>query len=348
MERMMKILKCKFLWTVVSCFCSFFLFSSLLSALGVSYLQADHIESLNLYYLQHYDENLDVLIMGSSTVQTGVHPIVLEEEVLEADGTRIVAFNSGQFGGNVLICTEILKDYLGWNRQPPKLIVFGADIHRFSAKGFGKGLYFKYYANQMEILASPKEALISGNFGAMAHGFLRDTSNLLWFVKRSILPDEKSETVGMLIWSKGAVICERSIDDIPRTYTADGRHVRIARWNNFLADYEIADEADKAFRDFIALCKKENIKIVVVNMPMHTKIIEPQNLDAYDTYVEYLVKTCGRSNIRFVNLQEEIDTLGDEEFLNYGHLNRKGAEIVSKYIARNVVIPELQSPHGAH
>ena len=108
-----------------------------------------------------------------------------------------------------------------------------------------------------------------------------------------------------------------------------------------LRDYEIEGVADKAFRQFIRICDKRQIRLIVLNMPVHVEFMETYSKDEYSDFIKYMTTICEKEGIDFFNLQE-CDGLDYSHFKDPIHLNRKGAELISRYIAKEILLPEME------
>ena len=223
----------KFGWTVISCLIFFFLFDYFTNALGLSYFQAGHWQCFNVYMLQnYYEEEPDVLFMGSSSIAMAVYPTVVENEIRDRTGEKVIAYNIGQFGGNPAIDKSILQDILTWSRRHPRLIVLGVDIHRFNKKGFEKTTYYKYYASQAEILGSPKDMFVSGYASDMIAGFLRGTSNFLFWTKTKLFASNVSQKMNQLAPDKGSVAGKEELS----SWTRAEKKRALEDWNELLKE----------------------------------------------------------------------------------------------------------------
>lgn len=336
---MKRIFANKFFWTVTSCLLYFFLFSLLSRLLGLSFWQPDNESTLNLYAFQHSLERPDVVVMGSSRAYAGLSPSIIERQVFQKTGKRIRAFSIAQRGGAIRTDRVIIRDVLKGKKRPG-LILLGVDTRGFNSNNHIQDeIYFKYYATQRDIL-SEDGSITLAELGWRAQGFIRDTSNLLRLVESSPWQSDHKEQLALLTKHHGAIPVERSVADL------DGEELALMKSRLFsvrgeeLKRYEIEGVADHAFKSIISLCDERNIKLVVVNMPVHPEFMDIYRNDERSRFLEYIVPACEHAHVEFANLQEEV-ALDDTEFWDLGHVNKYGAEIIGRYITEELLLPEM-------
>ena len=105
--------------------------------------------------------------------------------------------------------------------------------------------------------------------------------------------------------------------------------------------------ADKTFRKFIALCRERGIRLVVIHMPIRPDMLKEFRYDQYLQFVSYVTVTCRDEDVKFVNLQDSWIPLQKDDYWDRTHVNRRGAAILSRDIAQDIVIPELQQMQEA-
>jgi hypothetical protein len=341
---MKKLLTTKIFWTLVSCILSFFLFGCLSNILKLSYWEPDKADTLGIYQFQNSPEQPDIVIVGSSRARFGLLPEPMAQEVMATTDTDVDIFNLGQDTGGMRISYAILKNVLRGEKRP-RLVLLEIRVWDLNSNSSGvNNAYFKYYANQRDILRSLDKSIFFGGLGPRAQGFLRSISNLLWLAQKNPWQAQYQEKLDLLQENSGAELryVGSSIAEMSEKKRKRFTSLRFHMLEDLMERFQIKGPAEHAFKDFIALCRRRNIKLILLTMPLHP---DDPELNYYRAehleFIEYVSEICAREDIRFLNLQEEGPPLGDEHFGDYDHLNVTGAEIVSTYVSKRILVPEV-------
>jgi hypothetical protein len=342
---MKRILSKKILWTVVFCFFSFFLFDLLEGLLGLSYWKPDKEDTLVIYEFQRGSERPDIVIMGSSRIRFGILPTCMAGALSNTPEEIPDIFNLGQDSGGMRISHTILRDVLQ-GEKCPKLLLLDVKVWGLNSNSSGvNNAYFRYYASQWDIVRSLDISVFSGEFGPRAQGFVRSISNLLWLIRRNPWQASYQERLARLRENKGAEFryAESSLAGMTKKERGRFMGLRFFMLKDLMEDFQISGPAQEAFEDVIVLCRKRNIKLILLAMPLHPDDPEINHYqDEYSVFMTYVTETCNRENIPFYDLQEDGPALSDEHFGDYDHMNTEGAEIVSTYVAENILRPEMR------
>lgn len=340
---MKKILNCKFLWITVNYLLVFVILSFISRALGLSFWQPANTFVLNLYVFQQQSEPPDVVLLGSSRVHTGFLPTVMEKEIYRKTGKQVDVFNLAQSGGGIKTNHLVLRDVLKGEKTPRIILLEAMEFNSV----FHDNVYFEYFAAQRDILLSVNKSILVEGIRPRVRGFVRDASNLLRLVTENPMCREYRRQLDIVKSHKGAIpmpvvhdkskMTQEELDVVNRLSNAAGHYVNWVK-----SDVE-PPAVDKYWEKFIYLCEKRNIRLIILTVPTRPGLVDvPDNAD-HARLFRYFEQADRRRNVRFVVLDEQKLNLTKEDFWDFNHLNSKGAEIVSRYIAEEILVPEIQN-----
>jgi hypothetical protein len=78
-------------------------------------------------------------------------------------------------------------------------------------------------------------------------------------------------------------------------------------------------------------------------MPIRSEYTDQGSKGEHATFLEHISAVCRNENIDFFDLQKERTNLEAIYFYKAHHVNASGAEIVSRYVADNILIPRMDN-----
>jgi hypothetical protein len=279
-------------------------------------------------------------------MKSAVSSLLVRDEIYRKTGRALEIYNLGLNHALIRINYTLLRDVLT-GRKRPTILLLGVEAWGFNFNQQVSNIYFKYYASQRDIVLSLDRSLGMKGVDARARGFIRDTSNLLWLVKRNPWQRRYQEQTEALINNRGGSYggADLPLPDLPPSDRALlKREVRKMFRKELLADYDIEGASDRTFRRFISLCRERDIKLVVLNLPIHPHTLKVYEGNAYRRFTAYVAGACEDEGVRFFDMQEFSDVLDDSHFCDYVHMSTKGSHVFSRHIANTIVLPEIEAP----
>jgi hypothetical protein len=282
----------------------------------------DTLSIVDGYYAEE-DNNMDVIIMGSSNNFCTVDPIVLYDEY------GITAYDFGSPSQQMNMAYLYMKEAL--KTQSPKLIAFEVnylvgdtlDYENISALRWG-------YANMPLTIDKVKSIYeVTGGFNA---DFISYVFPIFFYHSRW---NELSKTDFTYFYSDKTNYSK----GYHNSDTIYEEEVHLENYNSEGEAY--LDERNLAYFDkMVALCRDNNIELVLFKSPR-------EEWYKYDN--EAVKKIADDYNLNFIDYNElycngeiELDTLND--FRDYKHLNDTGAAKVTRhlgnYLKENYDLPD--------
>ena len=103
-----------------------------------------------------------------------------------------------------------------------------------------------------------------------------------------------------------------------------------------LADYEVAGRASEALEQLVASCRKKNVRVILLQVPVYSGIrvlLKPEVIGKYRAFIQRIEGDYG---CRFVDVSERVS---DSMFKDPEHLNSEGGEVFSRTIAEEILLP---------
>ncbi len=292
---------------------------------GLANIQFD----IKWFKLQEYlkdHEGVDVVFTGSSLVNTGIDPDIIQSLVLQYTGQKVGFFNYGTEGLSLpatLATVEILID-----TAHPDVIVLASEMRDYYTES-GQELANNY-------VSSPwvRQRLGYSNFS----GWLSDNSVLLQkaYVLRDWMQEDFPETHQLSV--------RRWHDTSPSGYEPDN-HVmydieepidlsdpQIKAEYDALYGFSVAEERLQALQNIVALCKNTGVQLILLDMPAH-----PTFFGFFGGETEHAKYLDFIQNFAFENDLILIPAMPYENVPLEGwsdriHLNRDGVPVFSAYL----------------
>jgi hypothetical protein len=263
--------------------------------------------------------NADLLIMGSSRAAFHISPQILDTTL------SLNSYNLGLSAWHFDMQYARFRMYLQHNRKP-KYIVHNVDVYGFSKRAdvVDAEQFLPYI--QDTIL----QKTIRGHKGEF--DIYQQKIPLLKYKNQQKIAFEGIFTFFNL----------NSLYDTTTKYK--GYRGNDYTWNQDFerfkkrfpkgAKYTFSKELKQQFYEYLAFCKKENIKVFLVYAPEYYEV------QTYYKNKQELITLCEESALKygcyFLDYSKNPICYNQQYFYNSQHLNKKGAELFSGVLAKNI------------
>jgi hypothetical protein len=286
------------------------------------------------YHLQQYvqqNDGVDVILMGSSLVNTGLDPEVISQETLSQSGQELRIFNFGVEGLTIAPQAAIARILL--QQYQPAVLVYVTEMREYMG---GVGV-----KDEQRFLASPWVQYRQGNFNPL--GWLVDRSQALqtlltyrnWM--RTDFPDSlqlylaRNKTT-----TTGGYEPENAVGknlDVPPDPTDPAEAKTFSTFGN----YQIDSARLEDLKGLLSLGKASGIEILLVEMPVHPTFYDYAGGEqVHRDFQAVIAAETGSSGMVFIPA-ETCPDIPLEGRANRWHLNRTGAPFFSRCLASSLV-----------
>ena len=307
----------------------------------------------------------DIIIVGSSRALRGVEPSSLEKELLNKGFKDLSVFNLGLDGATAKVVNLQITQILP-RPQLPLMIIWADGLRAFNSSrnditydeitastGYkqiqqnlkDKGINPDPLQINREItdnLSSPIAQAFTNIFAttnnrqdvrsSLVKSFDRNTHMLS--NSEAIIAATTPETTAALD-KQGFVAFDVVFD--PKTYFQKYPQVP----GDYDLDYRNFDTSGSqfdAFANVVDFCRRNNIQLVVVNMPLHTTYLDPIRTQYEATFNGRMQELSNREGFTYLDLSQSIP-YKSELFSDPSHLNRQGAIAIGQMLAQSSKIP---------
>ncbi len=261
-------------------------------------------------------EDINCLFLGSSMVDAGLEPVVFEDSLNSRLNTHYKCFNFG-FSSSMVEVSGSIGNFFQ-NTRPINLIIWGIspidmDPNFTKTRPIAKMPAFSYF-----------------NGDPTFTGWLYNNFSLPWIV--GSLPHYKNENYRQQLAYYDGILDDRGV----RRITEIGE-IEVGNQPIFLSDYHLNQTDIDAIEKTIYEAKKNGVKIIFVEMPIHPGLY-PYLVDNGDEgYKENFLNPMKafflEQEIPFIETESHItDIVNDSHWVNNYHLNIYGAELFTDYI----------------
>ena len=299
-----------------------------------------------------------ILIVGSSRALRGIEPQALEKSLINKGYKDINVFNLGLDGATARVVNIQLTQILP-PTQLPRMIIWADGLRAFNSNrsdltydeitasnGYkqvqetikNKVANSNPIAAPKEIASTPITESLDLLFTtltnrqqirtALVKKFDRNTQMLS--NSEALIAATMPNTVTALD-SKGFVAFDVTFD--PNTYFQKYPQVP-GDYDLDYRNFETNGSQFEAFANVVDFCRRNNIELLVVNMPLHSTYLD-QSRNRYETtFNGRMQELATREGFTYLDISQAIPTQSDL-FSDPSHLNHKGAIEISKLIAQN-------------
>ncbi|MBD2188873.1 D-alanyl-lipoteichoic acid biosynthesis protein DltD [Pseudanabaena mucicola] len=305
----------------------------------------------------------DVLIVGSSRALRGIEPQTLETALNQKGYQNISVFNFGIDGATAKVVNVQLTEILS-RPQLPKMIIWADGLRAFNSSrnditydeittsvGY-KQLQESLKNNNQPIptkaiaTESPSTDLITQSFSSLltslSHRQEVRTALVKKFDRNTQMLSNSEALVAATMPStvtaldiKGFVAFDVTFD--PNTYFQKFPQVP-GDYDLDYRNFEASGNQFDAFSNVIEFCRRNNITLLVVNMPLHRSYLDSIRTNYEAIFNSKMKELALREGFTYLDLSQTIQNQA-ELFSDPSHLNQKGAVAIAKLIAQNPKIP---------
>ncbi len=274
----------------------------------------------------YYPPKTDMIAIGASHMQTGLNPEVFKEE------TGFSIFNASAMARGFVSTYYIFRELYAKIKKP-RLVIMDIPWEGLDRNNSFSGLGpfdFNYLSrrNKLDYLWRYKPSDVKLFFKTYA--FRR------YSLFHSSLKSEEDFKASVLakfgeIDSLGYCAPPMSLNDSLAARELD----RIQRRFDFKGKLVIEYDKLRGIKDILRFCKKNDIKIVIVETPECNIWREKQHREEYTVFMQSLVDEFGVTYISFNTPDNPI--IGDvSNFVDMDHLNAKGARLWTKQLSKEL------------
>lgn len=303
----------------------------------------------------------EVLIVGSSRALRGIEPKTLEKTLINKGYKNISVFNLGIDGATAKVVNLQITQILS-PAQLPRLIIWADGLRAFNSsrndltyEEITASVGYKQLqetlkntdrnldpiANQNAI-ATTSPSPIAKSFDLLFTTFSKRQEIRTSLVKKfdrnthmlsnseALIAATMPSTVTALD-SKGFVSFDVTFD--PNTYFQKFPQVP-GDYDLDYRNFETNGSQFEAFANVVDFCRRNNIELLVVNMPLHATYLDQIRTQYEATFNGRMQELSLREGFTYLDLSQAILNQADL-FSDPSHLNQKGAIAISQLLAQN-------------
>jgi Protein of unknown function (DUF1574) len=303
----------------------------------------------------------DVLIVGSSRALRGIEPKTLEKSLTTKGYKDISVFNLGIDGATAKVVNLQITQILS-RPQLPRMIIWADGLRAFNSSrsdltydeitasvGYkqlqetlkNNGVSPNPLTNPIE-LSTKSSNPIAQSFDLLFATFSKRQEVRTSLVKKfdrnthmlsnseSLLAATMPSTVTALD-PKGFVAFDVTFD--PKTYFQKFPQVP-GDYDLDYRNFETNGSQFEAFANVVDFCRRNNIELLVVNMPLHTTYLDQIRSRYEASFNGRMQELALREGFTYLDLSQAILNQADL-FSDPSHLNKKGAIAISQLLVQN-------------
>jgi len=315
-------------------------------AVGLKYwMPRINDRTLNIYLYQREKIEPDVLIVGSSKILSGLIPALIDTELTDGLGRRTTTYTVGQLTASFYTNSMVLRDVLASN-HPPEVVIFEASPGALNANHNQLPDAFRYYASISDLIRATPWLTDGKRMSGAASGYFRGFANLALYAHHLAFPHGLTAGLERLLMWRGRIygITTDFPDRLSSIPPQQRRRMidRIARLsrNHYMDRYRIGGAPEAGFYRSCHLARSFGISLVVINPPVTDDYRRLVFSDAVtDEYFRFMAEAERSEGFEFYDLDRGTPKLTEADFLDLGHLNSDGARTLSRYVAREILLP---------
>ncbi len=301
----------------------------------------------------------DVLIVGSSRALRGIEPNILEKELVKKGYKGASVFNLGLDGATAKVVNLQITQILS-RPQLPRMIIWADGLRAFNSNRsditYDEITASTGYKQLQETLKnnglnpepqspniatkpeSPLTQVFNGIFATTANrqevrtsvvkGFDRNTHMLS---NSEALIAATMPSTATALDSKGFVAFDVTFD--PQTYFQKFPQVP-GDYDLDYRNFETTGSQFEAFANVVDFCRRNNIELLVVNMPLHNTYLDVSRSRYEATFNSRMQELALREGFSYLDISQAIQNQA-ELFSDPSHLNQKGAIAIAQMLAQH-------------
>ena len=305
----------------------------------------------------------DVLIVGSSRALRGIEPNILEKALINKGYKGASVFNLGIDGATAKVVDLQITQILS-QPQLPRMIIWADGLRAFNGSrsditydeitastGYKQLQTTQKNNGIIPDAQSPNIANPPANPIAKALDLVFATSAKRQEVRTAVVKNFDRNThllsnsealiaatmpsTATALDSKGFVAFDVTFD--PNTYFQKYPQVP-GDYDLDYRNFETSGSQFDAFANVVDFCRRNNIELLMVNMPLHNTYLDAIRLRYEATFNRRMEELALREGFTYLDISQSIPTQA-ELFSDPSHLNQKGAIAIAQMLAQNPKIP---------
>ncbi|MBW2973166.1 hypothetical protein KY346_02105 [Candidatus Woesearchaeota archaeon] len=260
-------------------------------------------------------ENIDIIFMGASHTKTAINPLIINK-----------SFNFGANAENYILTYYKFRTILNSYTSNIQTVVLPLDLHVFSpylTTRFENDWYWRKYIDFKELANFTNESIFKKEI-------------------KSIFPllDSGSDLIELLMRRKTSKIVKGHILSLERFSNAQNRTQLAANTAKRHLEYSqiIKQDAFLYFKKIIELANRREVTVILIKYPVTKEYFIASKKYIADTeefYKKIVNKIYKYNNVYILDYQKLFFDKNDL-FKDDNHLNKWGAEILSKQVAKDL------------
>lgn len=303
----------------------------------------------------------EVLIVGSSRALRGIDPSILEKTLISKGYKDISVFNLGIDGATAKVVNLQITQILS-RPQLPRLIIWADGLRAFNS-GRTDLTYDEIaastgYKQLQETLknngSNPELASTNNTSDAKALNPVTQAINTL-FATSTKRPEIRASVVKSFDRNTHMLSNSEALlaSTMPSTATAlDSKgfvafdvtfepNIYFQKFPQVPGDYDLdyrnfepSGAQFDAFANVVDFCRRNNIELLVVNMPLHATYLDGIRTRYEATFNRRMEELALREGFTYLDISQAIQNQA-ELFSDPSHLNKQGAIVIAKMLAQN-------------
>jgi len=264
------------------------------------------------------NKNPKIVILGNSLVRDAISPKILTYKLNMMENEIL---NLGVSAGTYFLDYKVLQSL----NQKPEQIILQIDLNRFINDDIFSSYYFIKLSNFDDLQSLPANFSYSKYLKNII--FKSYASSDIWH--RYIFQRNESEKIGTILPKD-----ELGQFDVygDREFLNEGSY-SIESYINAVEKISNSNNLHY-FKKICQYSKSQNIDIVLVHLPLNYSKSNENINQSLDEYFKFLASVCNANQVLFNNIDFNFNL--NNVFLDYGHLNNKGAEEYSESFSEDI------------
>jgi len=307
----------------------------------------------------------EILIVGSSRALRGVEPSTLEKALFNRGYKNLSVFNLGLDGATAKVVNLQITEILS-HPQLPRMIIWADGLRAFNSsrsditydeitassgyKQLQKTLKDKEVNPDLPVINKDVNSTVSSPINQVLSSIF-STATKRQDVRNSVVKSfdhnthllSNSEAIiaatspntAAAIDKQGFVAFDVTFD--PKTYFLQHPQVP-GDYDLDYRNFDITGSQFEAFNNIVDFCRRNNIQLLLVNMPLHSTYLDPIRTRYEATFNDRMQELSQREGFTYLDMSQSIPNQS-ELFSDPSHLNKQGAIAIAQMLAQNPKIP---------
>lgn len=313
------------------------------------------------WYVTNQGRSPDAIIVGSSRALRGIEPRTLEK-VLAAKGYKnINVFNLGIDGATAKVVNLQITQILS-RPQLPRMIIWADGLRAFNSKRnditydeITASIGYKRLQESLKngdgnsaIASEPNSKITNPLASVISNVFITNAKrqeirtsvvksfdrNTNLFSNGDSLVAATRPTAVTAIDPKGFVAFDLVFD--PDTYFQKYPQVP-GDYDLDYRDFETSGAQFDAFANVVDFCRRNNIELLLVNMPLHSTYLDSIRINFESIFNQRMQELALREGFTYIDLSQSIPDRA-ELFSDPSHLNKQGAIAIAQMLGQSTKI----------